>query len=234
MKDMILFLEVLSGPLQGSKYRIRPGLAIGRREGDILLVDDGKVSGLHGKVELDNKGQQVLIDQGSANGFVINNRRVKKIAMIPGVTFRVGDTGFIAVELSESEAEALAPQKTWRDHLVEALEKSPAENRVIPGAALTFTPAVQLEFVQGLQTDELVTLGYGPRTAGQGHLDIELKEPEAPEVAFEIHPGPGAALFRDKSGGKILVNSKAPKDNQLLNDGDVIGLGATLIRVRYL
>lgn len=231
---MVLFLEVLSGPLQGSKFRVRPGLAIGRREGDIILDHDGKVSGLHGKVELDNKGQQVLVDQGSANGFVINNRRVKKVALIPGVTFRVGDTAFIATELSEVEAESLAPKKTWRDHLQETLEKNPAENRIVEGAAQTFTPAVQLEFVQGLQTDELVTLGYGPRVAGQGHLDIELREPEAPEIAFEIHPGPGAALFRDRSMGKILVNSAPAVEDQLLNDGDLIGLGSTLIRVRYL
>lgn len=231
---MILFLEVRSGPLEGQKYRAGLGLAIGRREGDILLESDGKVSGLHGKIELDNKGQMVLVDQGSSNAFIINGRRVKRVALLPGVTFRVGDTEFSAVELSEEEALAVMPRKTWRDHVKEELAKSPAENRQIDGASQTFTPPVELTFVQGLQSDETYVLGYGPRVAGQGHLDIELLEPDAPEIAFEIRPGPGAALFNDHTDGKILVNKKPPVQDQLLNDGDLIGLGGTQIRIRYL
>lgn len=231
---MVLFIEVRSGPLTGRQFRAEPGLGIGRREGAILLETDGKVSGLHGKIELDNKGQMVLIDQGSANAFIINGRRVKRVALLPGVAFRVGDTEMVAVELSEAEAEAITPKKTWRDHIRDELGKSPAENRTIEGTALTFTPPVELAIIQGLQSDEVFVLGYGPRVAGQGHLDIELLEPDAPEVAFEIHPGPGAALLRDQSEGKLLVNRKAPVQDQTLNDGDLLSLGGTVIRVRYL
>jgi pSer/pThr/pTyr-binding forkhead associated (FHA) protein len=231
---MVLFLEILSGPLKDQKFRARSGLAIGRREGDIMLADDGKVSGLHAKIELDNKGQMVLMDQDSANGLVINNRRVKKVALMPGVTFRVGETLFTAVELEPSEAEALAPSKTWQDHVQEALEKVPAENRKIEGSGQTFTPTLQLEFIQGIQTEKIVPIGYGPRVAGQGHLDIDLQDPEAPEIAFEIAPGPGTALFRDRSSGKVRINKQVPEDDQPLNEGDLISLGGTAIRVRYM
>lgn len=231
---MVLFIEVRTGPLKGRQFRATPGLGVGRREGEILLETDGKVSGLHGKIELDNKGQMVLVDQGSANAFIINGRRVKRIALLPGVTFRVGDTEMSVLELNEIEAEAAAPKKMWKDHIREELAKVPAVNRNIDGAALTFTPPVELAIVQGLQSDEVFVLGYGPRTAGQGHLDIELLEPEAPDVAFEILPGPGAALLRDHTEGKLLVNRKRPVQDQLLHDGDQLTLGGTLIRVRYL
>lgn len=231
---MVLFLEIRSGSSQGQKHRARPGLTIGRRQGDILLMDDGKVSGSHGKIELDNKGQVMLVDAGSANGFIINGRRVRKVALLPGLTFCVGDTEFAVIEVGAEAAEALEPRKTWRDHLRESLAKEPAVNRQIDGAAQSFTPAVELEFVQGPQADTRVTLGYGPRQAGHGHLDIDLIEPEAPELSFEILPGPGAALLRDHSAGKLTVNRKPVGEDQLLNEGDVIMIGSSQIKVRYM
>lgn len=231
---MVLFLEIMNGPQQGRKFRVSPGLTVGRRDGDIRLEEDGKVSGFHAKVELDNKGKPVLHDQGSANGLVINGRKLKKVALIPGVTFRVGDTLFIATELSFAEAEALAPAKTWEDHLEDSLRHVPAQNRKIEGSAQTFTPILELEFIQGPQADERMVLSYGPRVAGLDHLDVELKDPMAPERAFEIHPGPGSALLVDQSGGKVLVNGGKPAENHVLNEGDEIGVAMTLIRVRYL
>ncbi|MBX2988087.1 MAG: FHA domain-containing protein [Bdellovibrionaceae bacterium] len=231
---MNLFLEVLSGPLSGKKYKARLGLTVGRRNGDVLLEDDSKVSGLHAKIEIDNKSQLVLVDQGSANGFVLNGRRVRKVAMMPGVNFRIGETAFRVVELTPEEVSSLFETKTWREPLRELLERDPGLDRPIAGAAQTFTPVLQLEFIRGFQTDTVYTLTYGPRVAGFGHLDLDLKEMEAGEIAFEIHPGPGTAFFRDKSQGKLKINKQEPQDGQSLQEGDQISLGATVIRVRYL
>lgn len=229
---MVLFLEVISGPLQGRKFRAEPGLRIGRREGEILLEDDPKVSGFHAQIELDNKGQPVLMDQGSANGLVINGRKVKKVAMLPGVTFRVGDTPMIVIEVAPEVADAYRPPKSWLEQLQEYLKGDTGEQT--PRELLTFTPPVVLDFVQGIQTDQSMVLGYGPRTAGAGDVDIDLHDPEAPPAAFEVLPGPGAALLRDLTGGKILLNRESLKEDMTLQEGDEISLGGTLIKVRYL
>lgn len=175
-----------------------------------------------------------MLDQGSANGLVLNDRRVKKVAMLPGVRFRVGDTSMTVVELPREEADAAAPARTWQDEIELRLRNEPGTNRVIEGAGQTFTPVLQLDFAQGIQAEESLTLAYGPRLAGLGHLDIDLKEPEAPELAFEIHPVPGSALFRDRSRGKIRINRRRPETDQVLEEGDEITLGGTLIRVRFL
>ena len=201
--SMVLVLEVLSGPLQGKKFKAEQGLTVGRRDTTILLDEDGKVSGLHAKIEADNKGQLVLMDQNSSNGLVINDRRVKKVALMRGVRFRVGGTLILISESEEYEAPTPAMKKPWRDEVLSLLTADPATNRILEGAPLPFTPAVQLEFLQGLQSETIFTLGYGPRSAGSGSLDMDLQDPDAPEVAFEIHPGPGTALFRDRSQGKI-------------------------------
>lgn len=232
---MVLFLEVMSGPLQGRKFRAEVGLRIGRREGEIILEDDPKVSGLHAKIELDNKGQMALQDQGSQNAMVINGRRVKKVALLPGVTFRVGDTPFIVIELAPQEAEAFQPPKTWVDHLRETLRADPGTNRDPDEMPLsTFTPPVVLDFIQGIQADQSMVLGYGPRAAGSGDIDIDLQDPEAPPQAFEILPVPGSALLRDLTGGKVLLNGGPLMEDSALQEGDEISLGGTIIKIRYL
>lgn len=232
---MVLVLEVLSGPLQGKKFKAEPGLTIGRREATILLEDDGKVSGLHAKIEADNKGQMVLMDQNSANGLVINDRRVKKVAIMPGVRFRAGETLFLIAESKDADLPSLQViKRSWREEVQTLLEADPATNRLVEGAHQPFTPALQLEFRQGLQAETVLTFGYGPRVAGNGSLDIELQDSEAPELAFEIHPGPGTALFRDRSQGKIRVNQQPPAPDQPLEEGDLISIGLTVICVHYL
>lgn len=231
---MVLVLEVLSGPLQGKKFKAENGLTVGRRDTTILLDTDGKVSGLHAKIEADNKGQMVLMDQNSSNGLIINDRRVKKVAMMPGVRFRVGETLMMISEAEESDLPPPPVLKGWRDEIKESLNLEPPVNRSVLEAHQSFTPPVQLEFRQGLQSEALITLGYGPRLAGQGSLDIELLDPDAPEFAFEIHPGPGTALFRDRSHGKIRVNQQPTSPDQPLAEGDLISFGLTVICVHYL
>lgn len=231
---MPLFFEIQSGPLKGRKYKIEPDLVIGRREGTILLETDGKVSGQHGKVELDNKGRPCLVDLGSSNGFVINENRVRRVALLPGVTFRVGETLFQVQEISEFEAAALAPVRTWREQLRDLLTMEPGANPEEKTPLMVFTPVVRLEFIEGPQAEQIVTLAYGPRVAGLGHIDIDLADPNAPDEAFEITAGAGVAILKDLSRGKVQVNSQPTQEGHMLREGDLISIGLSVIRVGYV
>lgn len=249
---MALFLVVVTGSQAGFRTPLIEGFSIGRKTGDLLLEDDPKVSGLHAKMGLDGKGQFVLFDQGSSNGFVMAGRRVKKIAMLPGVSFRIGSTNFQVIQddvakvapLSVnpvSEAIGTPPEpprelkkKSWRDRLVETLNSQedvvPISRPVKLGA---FSPALAFDFIEGIQADQNITLGYGPRQAGFGHLDIDLIDPKIPDVAFDLLPGPGSVEIRDLSGGKMLINGR-PLESHFLEEGDLITIGQTKIKVRYL
>ncbi|HRO68097.1 MAG TPA: FHA domain-containing protein [Pseudobdellovibrionaceae bacterium] len=231
---MALYLEILSGPLTGKKFTAEEGLRVGRREGEILLEEDSKVSGLHAKIEFDNKGRLALMDQGSANAMVLNGRRVKKVALIPGVTFRVGETLMTVAEGSSEDLIQMTDLKPWQEKVQELLMSRSLENQLDPEFGQTFTPVVQLDFVQGVQADTLITCAYGPRSAGAGHLDIDLLDPEAPDRCFDLIPGPGVALFEDHSQGRLLINEETPGPHQPLSEGDQIRIGGTVIRVRYL
>jgi len=229
---MVLFLEVLDGPLQGSRIKIVEGHVIGRHNGDIPL-DDPKVSSRHAQFELDNKGQAILNDLGSSNGILAGNRRVRRLAMMPGVVFKLGRTSFRVVQVDDQPAQNFARIRTWKENLVEKLPTDWVQNKMPEAAGKTFSPSLSLKFVRGIQADEALLLGYGPRRAGANSLDIDLRDPEAPDLAFEIVPGEGLAHIKNHCSSKLTLNNK-PVETEILHDGDMIRIGGTIIKVSYI
>jgi pSer/pThr/pTyr-binding forkhead associated (FHA) protein len=230
---MVIFLEVTSLTNEVSKYRIEEGLQIGRTDGNII-IDDPKASGRHAQIELDGKGQLILQDLGSSNGLLINGRRVKRIALLPGVSFEIGRTRCRVIELPETEAAAYLRVVTWRTILKEKLtDHGGANQSTAVREVQIFSPPVVLNFVQGIQTNDVITLGYGPRILGAQSLDLELLDQEAPATAFEVRPGPGAAVIKNLSSGAVSVNNK-PVTTKSLNEGDIIAVGSTQIRITYV
>jgi pSer/pThr/pTyr-binding forkhead associated (FHA) protein len=229
---MVLFIEVLEGPGQGSRFKVEHGHTIGRNRGEIP-IDDEKISSEHAQFELDNKGQFVLNDLDSSNGILSGNRRVRKIAMMPGVVFRLGRTSFRVVSAEVGGAKEFARIRTWKENLAEKLPIDWVQNKMAEGAGRPFSPTLQLKFMQGIQADEALLLGYGPRVAGSNSLDIDLRDPEAPDLAFEIIPGDGLAQIKNHCRNKLSLNNK-PIETEILQDGDLIRIGGTLIKVNYI
>lgn len=229
---MVTFIEIVEGAATGSRFKVEEGMTIGRSKADIV-VKDPKISSTHAQIALNNKGQLVLVDMDSSNGMHINGRRVKKIALLPGVIFEVGRTLFKVVTVEETQAADFSRIMTWRTTLAEVLHGAEAPARREELSFQSFSPALRLNFIQGIQTDEEIILGYGPRQAGSDSLDIELLDEEAPKEAFELHPSPGGVEIKILALGKVTLN-KSSVDSEMLKDGDVIAIGNTQIRVSYV
>ncbi|RYZ87405.1 MAG: FHA domain-containing protein [Proteobacteria bacterium] len=229
---MVLYLEILDGQKQGARFALAPGLVIGRSEGSVV-VNDPKISSRHALVELDNKQQFVLLDLNSSNGIMAGSHRVKRLAMMPGVKFKLGRTQFLVIEVHDEPVIEVPPEPTWKEVLAEKLPLEPVKNRVLENLNKTFSPAVRLHFVQGIQTDEQVYIGYGPRTFGAHHLDFDLKDPQAPEVAFQLVPDIGRATLVNHCRDKLTLNNKPVTTSDLL-EGDLIRFGGTVIKVTYV
>jgi pSer/pThr/pTyr-binding forkhead associated (FHA) protein len=229
---MVTFIEIIDGPSEGSRFKIEEGLTIGRSKADIV-VKDPKISSTHAQIAINSKGQYVMIDMESSNGLHINGRRVKKVALLSGVIFEVGRTQFKVLQVEETEAADFSRLITWRSTLGGYLHGVEAPSRSENLSFQSFSPALRLQFVQGIQTDEEIILGYGPRQAGSDSLDIELLDEEAPRWAFELHAGAGAVEIKIQAAGQVLLNKKTV-DSEVLKDGDLISVGNTLIKVSYL
>lgn len=229
---MITFIEVLDGPNEGSRYKVEENLTMGRSKADII-VKDPKASSTHAQFVLDGKGQFVLMDLDSSNGIHISGRRVKKVALLSGVIFEIGRTQFKVVTVEEEVAIDFSRLITWRSTLKDRLLTLEKPENKSPPTLQGFSPALKLTFIQGVQTDEEIILGYGPRSAGADSLDIELLDDDAPKEAFELHPGPGMVEIKIKASGQVNLNNKSVQ-TEMLKDGDLISFGNTLIKVTYM
>lgn len=228
---MVTFLEIVSGKNEGSRYRLEDGLQLGRSKGHIL-IDDPKVSGLHAQIETDAKGQLILVDLDSSNGLLITGRKVKRIALLPGVSFEIGRTQCRIITVEENQARSYARIMTWRTILGESLDGVKISNQTTLRRVLPFSPPLVLNFVQGVQTNDVITIGYGPRTVGGDNLDLELLDPEAPDTAFEIVPTVSGAEIKNLAPTIVKLNNHA-FDKESLTEGDIISVGHTQIRVSY-
>ena len=165
---------------------------------------------------------------------MVNSQFVKKVLLIPGVSVTVGDTDLRIKEISEQQAQKLFAKKSWRSTLRSFFSQTNSTKKPRVEKLAVFNPVIELEFLTGLQAEQKKILSYGPRSAGFGHLDIEIEEASAPQLAFEIHPQePAGALFVNKSGVKILLN-KTPLEKAQLKEGDLIEIGQSIIKVNFI
>lgn len=233
---MGLFLEITKGPGEGQKFRILPGTRIGRTTGEIL-IQDSRVSALHAQVEEDENGQLFLVDRGSANGIRVAEKKISRVAMMPGVVFRIGLSFFKVVEYGIDSLAAAAQEEAlvgWKKELISELSRAVAQNATPRSQVLALDPAVELRFIEGIQADTSIVLGYGPRKAGSDVLDIELRDPESPDIAFEIIPGKdGAVQFHTAHPDRVRLNNESVSSDTL-KPGDRIQIGSSLIEVRFI
>lgn len=229
---MVTFIEVLDGPQRGNQYKVLPDVTLGRTQADIL-IDDPKVSSLHAKFEMNDKGKLVIRDLQSANGIKINGQKVKKVTLLSGVIFEIGSTRFRVLHHEDS----LAPEEnivlTWRHHLRHGLEELLPEYPV-RSKKISYTKYIlQLSFIQGVQNTESVLISYLPRKAGFGNIDIDLRDTEIPKDAFELLNDNDSLRIRVFAPGLIKINDQNLSSAHL-EEGDLISFGNTVIRIEFL
>ncbi len=231
---MSLYLEIIEGTNLGSKFKVFPGIRIGRSQADIVL-DDPRVSGLHAQVEKNNKGQLVMVDRNSSNGLWINYQRVSRVTLLPGVSFYIGKTLFKVIDYIPGISQALLKGGFgWELQIMDAMQDVELQNK--PEAQQTlkaFKRPVQLKFTTGLHTGREILLGFGPRSFGKREVDFLIQEPTDHSVFFSLEPLENGALLMDQTLGQIKVNKKVITQCYLQAD-DEITIGNTIIKLSYL
>lgn len=232
---MLAIVEIIEGDQSGEKHSLWQGARVGRTTGELILSDP-KVSSLHAQIELNSKGGLVLVDQNSANGIKINGRRVKRVAMLPGVIFSVGKSTLRVIELKDEPPPSLTPSessKNWKDSILNYFEgKELHFTKNSSKEPLAFRPALEFSFIEGPQFEQKILVGFGPRQFGSNVLDIELIEPMCPPIAFELSNENGVAIFKTQYPKLVRLNDSNTAESPL-NEGDKIRIGQTLILVGF-
>src|SRR5690242_8480975 len=92
---MSLVVQIVNGPLKGTRYRLRPGVRIGRKRGDVI-IPDSRMSAVHASVA-ERSGVLTLVDEGSSNGIRVGKQRVNELVLTSGALFQLGETCFEVV-----------------------------------------------------------------------------------------------------------------------------------------
>ena len=237
---MELIIEIISGPDQGNRITVTPGLKIGRKKGDILLKDP-KVSSLHAAFEKDDQGRWLAIDQNSVNGLRVDGRRFTSLVLTQDLIFQIGNTKIQVIQSPTPEALANAPKiiaqpppKNWRDYLSDWFaDHASGLKKVKPlkDNVRAFKSAIELEFVAGPQLDTRWTIGFGPRKFGGQSLEFPIWEDAAPPTCFLLIPNSdGLCVMKTDESSVVLLNDQ-PVNEGILQVGDTITIYHTKLHV---
>lgn len=227
---MAFYIRILEGPIPRQIFKITPGMRLGRSKGEIILPDS-KISSLHAQIEADNRGLLFLVDKGSSNGIKVEGSKVKRLALAHGVKFTLGKTLFEVVHEGTEDEVTAAHDLGWRAVLSSQVPYLKFSSQKNPSTVVPFYNLLILDFLEGPQKGRQLELGFGPRTAGAGHLDIDLIEGRAQSECFRLYADGSSVKIKALQSGLIL-NSKSFDEHQVF-EGDFLQIGETLIQMRF-
>ena len=245
-------LKILSGNRANEVVEIKEGLVIGRSQEAHLSFDDPKMSGRHVSFKKTASGWQIE-DLGSKNGFRVNGKKTQKTIVKSGSYIKVGSHEFELVDLSASaparpkkttvekadpipppvEAPPVAVERlSWPEYFSQFTQMSLEKVKSKPKEVAPFSRAVKLEFLKGLQSETVWTLGYGPREVGSHSCDLVIEDPGAPPICFVLSPQGPNVIFKTDRPDLVLLNKKQVKSDNL-KEGDLIEFATTVIQFGF-
>lgn len=241
---MKLRIEIVEGTLKGLRHTISKGTRIGRTRGEVV-IDDAKISSLHAEVEEDSNGNLLLTDLGSSNGIVVNNNRVNRVAMMPGLVFTLGRTTFLVssvdgapktipkTEIAPAKEPVEAVNRHWTEVLKTHLTDPKLKFKQKKIMLKPFHLALKLIFTKGYQYGTEWVVSYGPRKVGSQAVDLQILDPDAPAWCFELTAETKGVIFTTHIPDVVRLNQQQIKSKPLV-DGDTISFGSTEMIVQFL
>jgi hypothetical protein len=98
--------------------QIKPEVTIGRLQRCDIQIDDPAVSGLHCEIERRPDGTCVIVDVDSKNGLYVNDVKVARAELWPGMWVFIGHTELIAVGSRDTHVPVLG--RSYTSYLVRA------------------------------------------------------------------------------------------------------------------
>lgn len=218
---MVLSLLVLDGSLKGSFIPLKKGYVFKQ-----FNFDDSSMAEQHAYIDIDyNFAWNIKCLDG--NKIRLSSAEKPHISLLPDLIFHIGQTGFKVVQNSVENS------RSWSDLTAELLSKNEWVDK--PSRALIFLNPLQIEFIQGPQTNETLTLAYGPRMMGYNNIDLRLKDPTLPKNVFSFEQHAEHVLIKNLSKDSsihILLNQKN-FEHAIIQNGDILAVGSTIMTLNY-
>ncbi|MFN2145795.1 MAG: FHA domain-containing protein [Anaerolineales bacterium] len=91
-QHLVMFLEVVSGPIEGDKFLLTNGMKLGRSNRCDIQIKSEEASREHAEITLSPKEEWLLTDLDSTNGTLYNGIEIDAPARLkPGDKIEIGD-----------------------------------------------------------------------------------------------------------------------------------------------
>lgn len=166
-------LRVLDGPLRGTVHVLGERTSIGRSASSDLQIIDTGVSRQHAMIVRNGDGEHVVIDLASANGTLVDGRRVDRQVLRPNTVVRIVDTelAFEASSVPSKAGPKLGSGETDVRTLRGTMELRAQDTELIPPGA----PSPVGEVLAG-DSDHLVIFDGPDGTEHSGLLIDDILE----------------------------------------------------------
>lgn len=216
---MRLMLQVLDGPKKGTLVSLRKDLTFRRKN-----FDDDEMFDKHATLTLDEGLSWNIKALGSAK-IRAGALETGQLALIQGLVFHLGQTGFKVVEKPQAEF------NNWEEALIEWID---TQNWELKNTEFYFfLYPIRLTFTHGPQVDEFYTLSYGPREMGFNNIDINLKDPAQPNRLVRFYQIGEQTYAESLDKNKVLVNGRS-FNHHPIKDGDRLQCGMNIIELTLL
>ena len=240
------FLKILSGPREGLNIPLSASpILIGRKKGDII-INDPLISGTHAKIYPANDGWYIE-DLNSTNGTLVDGHLTGRTKLRPGAEISLGNSKLVLfVGLSAHKEEDIAPKSSgsqleiaWllENELVE-LDNTKESTR---GAGDIINKDLRLpshlkalvEVVAGQDVGKSFRFTSGTMTVGRRTGEIPLSDVEVSRQHAVVEVFSRDMIFlRDMGSTNGTFHNGRRITNAKLQNGDTIGLGRSVLRLR--
>jgi pSer/pThr/pTyr-binding forkhead associated (FHA) protein len=240
------FLKILSGPREGLNIPLSSSpILIGRKKGDII-INDPLISGTHAKIYPAKDGWYIE-DLNSTNGTLVDGHLTSRTKLRPGAEMALGNSRMVLfVGLAAHKEEEVSNKSTksrleiaWLldEELVELEEgkdsTQTAKDVINKDLRLPTNIKAMMEVVAGQDVGKTYRFTNGTMTVGRRTGEIPLTDVEVSRKHAVVEMFSRDMVFlRDLGSTNGTFHNGRRINSAKLQNGDTIGLGRSVLRLR--